>query len=112
MTYGNASGQAEPPGEIGQPDPYGQPRYPQRAGRRTNSLAIASLCCGIGQVLAGAIAGIVAIVLGLVALRQIKETGEDGRGMAVAGIVLGIVGIMLTALLVILLLAVIRSASS
>jgi Domain of unknown function (DUF4190) len=48
----------------------------------------------------------------MLALRQIKETGEDGRGMAVAGIVLGVVGIVLTALLVILLLAVIRSAST
>lgn len=112
MTYGNASGHAGPPGETGHPDPYGPPGYPQLAGRHTNSLAIASLCCGIGQVLAGAIAGIVAIVLGLMALRQIKETGEDGRGMAVAGIVLGIVGIVMTALLVIVLLAVIRSASS
>jgi len=139
MTYGNAGGQPGPPSETGRPDPYSQPGqygqqpgyvpgghdshygppgpyvapgYSQQVARRTNSLAIASLCCGIGQIIAGAIAGIVAIVLGMVALRQINQTGENGRGMAVAGIVLGIVGIVLTVLLVIVILAAFHSAST
>jgi hypothetical protein len=102
MTYGN----------VGSRGPGGPPGYSQQPGRRTNSLAIASLCCGIGQIIAGAIAGIVAIVLGMVALRQIRETGQDGRGMAVAGIVLGIVGILLTVLLVIVIVAAAHSGSA
>jgi len=83
----------------------------QYAPGRTNGLAIASLCCGIGQIVAGAIAGIVAIVLGIVALQQIRVTGAQGRGMAVAGIVLGIIGIVVTAVLVVVILAIARHAS-
>jgi len=39
------------------------------------------------------VGSILALILGCVALRQIKERNEFGRGMAVAGIVLGCVGI-------------------
>jgi Domain of unknown function (DUF4190) len=61
-------------------------------------LAIAALCCGIAQCMAGPLAGIPAIVLGAISLKQIRETGEDGRGMAVAGLVLGIIGVALVVL--------------
>lgn len=73
--YGNAPKYREV-GPYGQPGPY-VPRG--RAGRKTNSLAIASLCCGIGQLLVGILAGIPAIVLGFVAINQIRRTGEDRR---------------------------------
>ncbi|WP_076263971.1 DUF4190 domain-containing protein [Intrasporangium flavum] len=53
----------------------------------TNGLAIAALCCGIAGFVP--FASIVAIVLGIVALNQLKKVVQDGRGMAVAGIVLG-----------------------
>lgn len=45
---------------------------------------------------------IVGIVLGFVALSQIKRTGEKGRGLALAAIIIGFVAIALTILLVIL----------
>jgi hypothetical protein len=113
-------------GPAGQPDPYGQPQYgnaPQygqrgryvsrgRVGRTTNSLAIASLCCGIGQLLVGIVAGIPAIVLGFIAISQIRRTGEDGRGMAIAGIVLGFISIIATAVLVIILVVLIHGLSN
>jgi drug/metabolite transporter (DMT)-like permease len=59
----------------------------------TNGLAIASLvtaligffCC---------IGSIVAIVLGTIALDRIKRTREEGFGLAVAGIVLGVTGLV------------------
>lgn len=35
------------------------------------------------------ICGPIALVLGLVALSQIKKTGEEGKGNAIAGIVMG-----------------------
>ena len=41
-------------------------------------------CCGLGF-----ITGIVAIILGVVAKNQIKQTGQDGDGLATAGIVIG-----------------------
>jgi len=71
------------------------------SGRRTNSLAIAALCCGIGQVLAGPFAGVPAIVLGAVSLKQIGLSGEDGRGMAITGLVLGIIGTILCVLVLV-----------
>ena len=32
---------------------------------------------------------ILAIIFGFISLHQIKETGEQGKGMAIAGIILG-----------------------
>jgi Domain of unknown function (DUF4190) len=77
-------------------------------GRRTNSLAIAALCCGVGQLVGGPIAGIAAIVLGAMSLKQIQISGEDGRGMALTGLVLGIVGLIVFVLLILFALAVIH----
>src|SRR5580698_5996361 len=68
--------------------------------RRTNPLAVASLACGLGQIFFWFLAAIPAVVLGHVARRQIRQTGEDGQGMATAGLVLGWIGIALTVLLI------------
>jgi Domain of unknown function (DUF4190) len=86
-----------PPVEAYQPPPraYGQgPGYPAYggypAGARTNGLAIASLVCSLGG-LVTCISAPVGIVLGHIARRQIRETGEDGAGLATAGLVIGYV---------------------
>lgn len=89
---------------------YGQPQSVQgmpyaRTGRGTNALAITALSCGIGQIILGPLAGIPAVITGLMALGQIGRTGEDGRGMAIAGLVLGIIGLILTAVFIILFVA-------
>jgi hypothetical protein len=72
-----------------QPSPYGA--YPVR---RTNGLAITSLILGILWLYwAGSI---LALIFGYVALAQIRrapaDAPQDGRGIAIAGIVLGWVG--------------------
>ncbi|HEY4457432.1 MAG TPA: DUF4190 domain-containing protein [Pseudonocardiaceae bacterium] len=72
----------------GQPYPPQYPAYPgypgypmvQRAG--TNGFAIAALVCGI-------VVSPLGIIFGFVALNQIKRTGEEGRGLALAGIWVG-----------------------
>jgi Domain of unknown function (DUF1707)/Domain of unknown function (DUF4190) len=68
---------------------------------RTNGLAIASLACGLAQFAFGPLATIPAIVLGHMARSQIKRTGEQGAGLALAGLILGwgavILGIVLIA---------------
>ena len=56
---------------------------------RTNGLAIASLACGIAQFAFGPLATIPAIVLGHMARSQIRRTGEQGAGLALAGLALG-----------------------
>jgi len=67
----------------------------------TNGLAIASLACGLAQFAFGPLATIPAIVLGHMARSQIRRTGEQGAGLALAGLVLGwgavILGIVLIA---------------
>ncbi len=62
------------------------------AGARTNGLAIASMVLGI--VWLWWIGSILALVFGYVALGQIRQRHEGGRGMAIAGIVLGWVGVV------------------
>ncbi|MDT0389022.1 DUF4190 domain-containing protein [Streptomyces dubilierae] len=63
------------------------------SGSRTNGMAIASLCCGIvGLFILNIILGPLAIVFGVVARRQ---GAGNGAGMAKAGIILGIVAVVL-----------------
>jgi len=62
---------------------------------RINGLAIASLACGLAQFMFGPLAAIPAIVFGHVARQQIKLTGEQGAGLALAGLVLGWVAVIL-----------------
>jgi hypothetical protein len=61
--------------------------FPQKA--KTNGLAIASLVCSF-------FCGILGIILGIVAIGQINKTNEGGKGLAIAGIAIGAVGIVLT----------------
>jgi Domain of unknown function (DUF1707)/Domain of unknown function (DUF4190) len=86
--------QSAPPGSL----------RPWQAPQRTNGLAVASLVCGIGQLVAFWPATILAIVLGHKARREIRRTGEQGDSLARAGITLGYVGIGLTLLVVLIVL--------
>jgi hypothetical protein len=82
-----------------QPAPaYGEtaPAYGQPTGPKTNTLAIISLVASIaGIVILPIIASIGGVICGHISLGQIKQTGEQGRGMAVAGLIIGYVGIAL-----------------
>lgn len=70
-------------------------------GATINRLAIASIVCGLAQVLIVPLA-IPAIVLGYRARSQIKRTGEQGAGLALAGLLLGwLVVIVVTASIVV-----------
>jgi hypothetical protein len=86
--------------------PYGQPFMQPYVpvARRTNSLAVASLVCGLAQPFTAGLTMLPAVILGHIARGQIRQSGEDGKGLATAGLVLGWVGIAF-ALLVILLIA-------
>jgi Domain of unknown function (DUF4190)/Domain of unknown function (DUF1707) len=90
--------------QVYQPGPYG-------VQRPTNGMAIAALICGVCQIFFWFVAGIPAIVLGHMARRQIRQTGEAGDGMALTGMILGYIGLALTALFVILIVIIAVSAS-
>jgi peptidyl-prolyl cis-trans isomerase B (cyclophilin B) len=61
------------------PPPYDPYAYPRP--RPTNGMAIASLICAFLFAPLG-------IIFGHISLSQIKKTGEDGHGLAVAGLVI------------------------
>jgi uncharacterized membrane protein len=86
-----------PPGPYpGAPGAWDVPPYRQPA--RTNPLAIISLVAGCAQFFFCIIGSIVAIVTGHIARGQIKRTGEQGAGFALAGLILGYVGLVLAVL--------------
>lgn len=74
-----AYGQAPPP-------PYGYGYYPQPTAG-TNPMAIASLVLAFFCSVAG-------LVCGIVALNQIKARPQEGRGIAIAGIVISSLSIV------------------
>jgi len=76
-----------------QPPPgYYAPMY--QPPRPTNGMAIAALICSVAFAPLG-------IVFGHIALSQIRRTGEEGRGLAVAGLVIGYVFTAIAVLFVI-----------
>lgn len=66
---------------------------PAQVEPASSGLAIASLVCGIGGFLTGPLTGIAAIITGHMALSRIKKSGDaiQGKGMAIAGLILGYV---------------------
>ena len=86
-----------PPGGYGYPPPApggsgGYPPgtgYPQPVG--TNGFAIAALACALVGLVCFGTGSFLGIVFGFIALNQIKRTGQNGRGMAITGIVIGAV---------------------
>src|SRR6201995_640697 len=103
---------APPPMYPGEYDPYQAYR-----ARQTNSLGVASLVTAItGGVIGiplavfcyiGWLIPVPAAVLGAVALNQIKISGQQGRGMALAGVIIGSV----TAGLLVLVMVIIAAAA-
>ncbi|UUU24708.1 DUF4190 domain-containing protein [Streptomyces sp. DSM 40750] len=108
----HGGGPFSPPGQ--QPQPYavpGQQPSPYQAGPHpwgqawgqtypvlqppspVNGFAIAALVLGVLCFLPG-----IGLVLGILALVQIRKRGERGKGMAVAGIVLSTIGALLMTL--------------
>jgi hypothetical protein len=97
--------QAPPPAGFGQaPGPAG---YPQWAGwgppalqqSGTDGMAIAGFVLGLLGILG--ISAILGIVFGSVALGRVRRTGQSGRGLAIAGVVLGSCWLALYVLLIV-----------
>lgn len=66
------------------PGSYTQNVYVQNTG--TNGMAIASFVCAF-------LCSLLAVIFGHIALSQIGKTGQGGRGLAIAGLVLGYIGV-------------------
>jgi hypothetical protein len=74
----------------GYPQPYSYPKP-----SNTNGFAIASLVCSLLGILLAFLGPVAGIVFGIVGLRQTEQRGESGRGLAIAGIVVGVVVLLL-----------------
>lgn len=113
-------GAPQPP-QYGAPQsPYGSaPQYPQSpygaaqpygayaAVPKTNVLAVLSMIASIVGALwilpfIGSLAG---VIMGHISLKQLSTSGEKGRGMALAGVIVGWIGLALTVLGVIALIS-------
>jgi len=111
--YSFPPGQPAPYGPTDQPGYPSPPQgwYPQQQGyapQETNSAAVASLVCGIaGWFLVPLLGGIGAVITGHVALGQIRQSGDrvKGRGMAIAGLVMGYTNIVVCTVALIAVLA-------
>jgi hypothetical protein len=68
--------------QPGYPQPYPGYAQPYPVSRGTNTMAILALVFGI-------LVAPLGLVFGFVARSQIKKTGEDGDGLALAGIIIG-----------------------
>jgi len=89
------------------------PYYQNPGGwRPTNQLAIASLICACAQLAFPLLTAIPAIILGHIARRQIRQTGENGDGLALAGLIVGYAGAILTIVLLIVVISLIAHFSS
>lgn len=91
---------AQAPAPAYAPPGYGQ-GYGYAAPRPTNGLAVASLVLSIlGFILVlpfvGSLAG---AIMGHVSLNQIKVSGAGGRGLALAGIIVGWAGVAIAAVI-------------
>ena len=73
---------------------------------KINGLAIASPACAIAQFAFGPLATVPAIVCGHLARSQIQRTGEQGAGLALAGLILGWGAVILGIVVIVLGLAI------
>jgi len=111
---GGRPGEPPPPAEGSPPPPpppnpwqapppaYGQPGAP--VGSATNQKATWALILGIlGPLCCGVFTAIPALILGIMARKEVNASGgrQTGGGMAIAGIILGIVGIVVSVLFVV-----------
>ncbi|KHK96844.1 hypothetical protein LK09_13370 [Microbacterium mangrovi] len=87
---------------------YGAPAY---VAPPTNTLAVVSLIAGIASwVVLPFVAAVVAVITGHMSLGRIKQSGESGRGMALAGVILGWVNIGLSILATVLVVVLVLGA--
>lgn len=99
--------------------PYQQPGYPQTP-KASNPMAVGALVCGIIGVVfcwfgwfsfVALVLSVVGIILGAKGM-QVSKTTNSGKGLAIAGLVCGIVGTAFSLIAVICYLCLVSTANS
>lgn len=116
--YDQGGGGYDQSGQYGQQPAWDQGgQYAQTPSGGTDGVAIAALVVGILSLLTswfvlGGLGGIIALVLGLVALGRIKRNRSGGRGMAITGVVTGVLSIIVAIVVVVLFVGVFGDAAA
>lgn len=94
------------------PAPYPTAPQAQRNGYALTAmiLGIVGLCTSIFYI--GGVIGIVGLVFAIIAIRGINRTGQQGKGMAITGLVTGVIAIIVSALEIALVVWVLHTASN
>ena len=72
--------------------------YRQRKPLGTNGWAIAALVISVVSLVFCGFTSIIAVIIGVIAMRDTKRSGQDGYGIALAGTIIGAIPILLWAL--------------
>jgi hypothetical protein len=78
----------------------------------TNGKAIAALVCSLAGLVFCGLPSIAGIILGIIAMRETKRTGQDGFGLAVAGLAIGAVIVALMLLYVVFMVFIVSTSTS
>jgi ABC-type spermidine/putrescine transport system permease subunit II len=87
------------------------PATAPRASRRLNNAALASMIVSLASFITCPLIGLVGAYLGFRAKKEIQETGDDGDGMATAGIVVGFISTGVAAVTILVVAMVISFAA-
>jgi hypothetical protein len=80
---------------------YGYQQYGYPQPQSTNGFAIASLVCSIVLGLIPFLGAGLALIFGIIGLRQCARSRERGRGLAIAGLVIGGLALVYSVLVVV-----------
>jgi hypothetical protein len=78
----------------------------------TNGKAIAALVCSLSGLVFCGLPSIAGIILGIIAMRETKRTGQDGFGLAVAGLAIGTVIAVLMLIYVVFMVFIVSTSAS
>lgn len=97
MSYPPPPGYGQQPGYGGgfPPPSPGFGGYGAPVQNQSNGLAIGALVCGICSIFICMPVGLIAIPLGIAGLSRAKKINGNGRGLAIGGIVTGLIGTLI-----------------
>jgi len=91
--YPPGGSQGYPPSfPPGGPQGFGPQGYSLPAGTRTSAAAITSLVCGL-LLCIPVVTGLIAVVTGIIGISATGNPAVKGRGMAIAGLILGLLSL-------------------
>jgi hypothetical protein len=76
----------------GGPGGFGPPGYSLPSQSRTSAAAVTSLICGLLGCVPG-VTGLIAVITGIIGISRTGNPAIKGRGMAIAGLILGLISL-------------------